>query len=353
MNGGYTRGADGAIIGDTDKATTFGGSDGFGATPAPIAGPDVFSVEAWFKTTTTSGGKIVGFGNANTGTSTNYDRHVYMEPDGRITFGVYHDGFFTATSPSLATTTASGTTSWARWARSGMSLYVDGKQVGRNGGTSVAPALLRATGGSAATTPWSGNAYFAGDIDDVAIYPTALPLTKVQSHYTASGRTLDVPDPPDRRLRPGGLGRQPGPVLAARRHRRHGQGLRPERVQRHLPGWLHPGPDRRVRRATNRPSPSTATTASSPRTRSSATRRTTPMRRGSRPRRTRAARSSASAAQPDRHLGQLRPARLHEQRRQADLRRLDRLHQHHHHADRRQRRPVAPRGGHPEHAPRA
>ena len=46
------------------------------------------------------------------------------------------------------------------------------------------------------TASWSGNPYFAGDIDDVAIYPTAIPLTTVQSHYTASGRTLNVPTRP-------------------------------------------------------------------------------------------------------------------------------------------------------------
>ena len=60
------------------------------------------------------------------------------------------------------------------------------------------------------------------------------------------------------------------------------------------------------------------------------------------------ARSSGSA-RADRHLRLLRPAHLHEQRRQGDLRGLDRLHQHHHHARRPQRRPVAPRGGQPEH----
>ncbi|WP_457254534.1 PKD domain-containing protein [Pedococcus sp. P5_B7] len=194
MNGGYTRGATGAIIGDSDKATSFGGSDGFGATPTPIPGPDVFSVESWFKTTTTSGGKIVGFGNFNTGTSTNYDRHIYMEPDGRITFGIYHDGFFTVTSP-----TSLNDGQWHQAVGtldpSGVTLYVDGKRIGRNAGTSVGQAYSgywRVGGDS----PWSGNPYFAGDIDDVAIYPTAIPLATVQSHFTTSGRTLNIPTRP-------------------------------------------------------------------------------------------------------------------------------------------------------------
>ena len=141
MNGGYTRGANGAIIGDSDKSTTFGGSDGFGATASPIPGPDVFSVESWFRTTTTSGGKIVGFGNTNTGTSTNYDRHIYMEPDGRITFGIYHDGFFTVTTPN-----SYNDGQWHQVGRHpralGVTLYVDGKRIGRNARHLGGPGLL-------------------------------------------------------------------------------------------------------------------------------------------------------------------------------------------------------------------
>jgi PKD repeat protein len=194
MTGGFTRGADGSIIGDPDKSTTFGGGDGLGATASPVDGPDVFSVEAWFRTTTTSGGKIIGFGNVNAGLSTNYDRHIYMEPNGRVTMGVYNNGFYTVTSPSPLND--------GQWHHvvgsldpSGVVLYVDGKRIGRNGGTSVAQpysGYWRIGGDS----PWSGNAYFAGDIDDVAIYPTAIPLTTVQSHYIESGRTLNIPTRP-------------------------------------------------------------------------------------------------------------------------------------------------------------
>ena len=117
MNGGYTRGADGAIIGDTDKSTTFGGSDGFGATPSPIAGPDVFSVEAWFKTHHHQ---------------RRQDRRLRQQPTParRPTTTATSTWSPTAGSPSASTTTAptrpprpapsttaSGTRSWARWAR--------------------------------------------------------------------------------------------------------------------------------------------------------------------------------------------------------------------------------------------
>ena len=63
-----------------------------------VPGPQTFSIEAWFKTTTNDGGKIVGFGNAQTGGSSannnaspgssNYDRHIYMMNDGQLVFGV-------------------------------------------------------------------------------------------------------------------------------------------------------------------------------------------------------------------------------------------------------------------------
>ena len=58
-----TRGAAGAITGDTDGASTFNGSTAAAVDPNAIVGPERRSrQEAWFKTTSTTGGKIVGFG---------------------------------------------------------------------------------------------------------------------------------------------------------------------------------------------------------------------------------------------------------------------------------------------------
>ncbi|MEP7019964.1 MAG: LamG domain-containing protein, partial [Pseudonocardiales bacterium] len=189
VNSGVSRNTPGAITGDADTASTFDGStSGYAATGAPRPGPDVFSEEAWFKTTSTTGGKIVGFGNQNTGNSSNYDRHMYMDESGRVYFGVYNNGSYTInTGPGLNDGQwhqAVGTLS-----PSGMTFYVDGKKVGSNGGTTVGQpynGYWRVGGDS----PWAGAAYFAGSIDDVAIYPSALTLTQVHKHYTDSGRTL-------------------------------------------------------------------------------------------------------------------------------------------------------------------
>ena len=77
-------GALGALVNDSDTAASFSGATGASvATVASVAGPQVFGVEAWFRTTSTAGGKIVGFGSSRTGDSVQIDRHVYMLPSGQ------------------------------------------------------------------------------------------------------------------------------------------------------------------------------------------------------------------------------------------------------------------------------
>ncbi|QIG38801.1 PKD domain-containing protein [Microbacterium sp. 4R-513] len=195
VNTGVTRGTAGAMLNDPRPASRFNGnSDGFASTTNAIAGPDTFGIEAWFKTTTTSGGKIVGFGNSSTGTSSNYDRHIYMEPNGQVTFGVWIGSAATVTSPS-----AYNDGQWhhvtAGESANGLIMYVDGVRVGqRTDVTTAQPynGFWRIGGDS----PWSGNAFFAGDIDDVAIYAAPLTKQQTQAHYTASGRTIVGSTPP-------------------------------------------------------------------------------------------------------------------------------------------------------------
>jgi len=61
--------------------------------------PQAFSTELWFKTTTLTGGNLVGFGNAPTGNSSTYDRHVYMTNAARLVFGVWTGSAQTIVSP--------------------------------------------------------------------------------------------------------------------------------------------------------------------------------------------------------------------------------------------------------------
>jgi PKD repeat protein len=182
---GVTLGAAGAT-GDGDTSASFSGdSTGLVATTAAIQGPQVFSISAWFKTTSTAGGKIVGFGDTNTGNSSNYDRHIYMDGSGRVYFGVY---------PGFSATVQSGAgLNDGNWhqvvgslSSSGMQLFIDGKQVAQRSDVTSAQSYSGywRIGGD---TSWSGANYFAGSIDDVAVYPGPLSLSTVHQQYVDAG----------------------------------------------------------------------------------------------------------------------------------------------------------------------
>jgi len=192
---GVTFGQSGAILGDANTSALFSGSStGLVATQTPVEGSNNFTVEAWFNTTSTTGGKIVGFGNSNTGLSGSYDRHVYMDANGRVMFGVY-PGF----SATLQSATGYNDGQWhqvtASLSPTGMQLYIDGVRVGQRTDVTSGQAYSGywRIGGD---NSWSGDQYFDGQIDDVALYTGALTRDQVRTHYTASGRTIPGPAVP-------------------------------------------------------------------------------------------------------------------------------------------------------------
>ncbi len=192
---GVTRGTAGAIAGDSNAASTFSG-DGTGlvATQSAIQGPDSFAIEAWFRTTSTTGGKIVGFGNAATGDSSNYDRHVYMDAAGRVVFGVYPGG-----SRTIESAQGLNDGEWhqvvANLGPTGMQLFIDGVRVAQRSDTTFGQpysGYWRIGGDST----WGGDNYFDGVIDDVAIYSQPLTASVVDSHRVLSGRASVIPSAP-------------------------------------------------------------------------------------------------------------------------------------------------------------
>ena len=188
VSSGVTRGATGAISGDANKASTFNGSSGLVATQTPVPAPGTFTIEAWFKTTTTSGGKIIGFGNLPVGTSPFIDRHIYMANTGKILFGVYAGGVQTVTSPNSYNNGA-----WhqavATLGPSGMNLYIDGASVTSRTDVKtaqVANGFWRVGGDN--LSGWTSaptSKYFNGSIDEVSIYPKVLTSSEVDAQYVA------------------------------------------------------------------------------------------------------------------------------------------------------------------------
>jgi len=196
---GATRNTAGAISGDPNTATTFPGTATVpAATPLRLWAPQLYTVEAWFRTTTTRGGKIVGYGNSNTANSSSYDRHIYMTNAGAVVFGVNNGSLQTISSSNglnngqwhhVAATQGSG----------GIALYVDGALVASNAAvTNAIPynGFWRVGGdqlNSWPSRPTSNS--FAGAIDEVAVYPTALSAAKIATHR-AVGLGAVVNQPP-------------------------------------------------------------------------------------------------------------------------------------------------------------
>ena len=196
-----TRGTAGPNSGDPTTATTFPGSAAVPAVTSAIApGPGSFAAEVWFKTTTTSGGKLLGYGNSRTGDSSNYDRHLYMTNNGRLMFGVYPGGVQT-----VMTGTAYNDGVWHHavvnlGASTGMELYVDGKRADAKPAVTTAQAFSGywRVGGDNLNgwTNQPSSSKFAGSLQNVAIYPAPLTAAQVLQHYqvgTGTGTPNQAP----------------------------------------------------------------------------------------------------------------------------------------------------------------
>jgi signal peptidase I len=151
-NSTWTKGVTGALVDQTPNvAATETNAAGRAANTSCVyttsttgmatPGPMVYTEVIWFKTTSTTGGKLIGLENNRTGISDSasaggqYDRMIYMDPTGELWFGVYdnteivthsqaglNDGNWHMAAATMSTT-------------AGMSLYVDGKLVGTNANT--------------------------------------------------------------------------------------------------------------------------------------------------------------------------------------------------------------------------
>jgi hypothetical protein len=83
IGSGVTKGAAGALTGDTNTAFSFNGSaTATLATSSAAAAPNTFTEEGWVQTTSTSGGRIMGFASGRSGTSSTYDRQVWLDARG-------------------------------------------------------------------------------------------------------------------------------------------------------------------------------------------------------------------------------------------------------------------------------
>ncbi|MBG6180261.1 PKD domain-containing protein, partial [Arthrobacter sp. CAN_A1] len=197
---GVTFGTAGALSGDSNTAVTLNGTTtGILADPTRAKRPHTFSTEAWIRTTTTTGGKIIGFGNALSTLSADVDRHVYMDNLGRIFFGVAPKGVRRTVNSTARYNDGNWHHVVATLGSNGMQLYVDGARVAGRSDTTTGRSFdgyWRVGGDN--LSGWASiptSRYFKGDVDEVAIYPTALGADAVKRHYDAgtTGVLLNAP----------------------------------------------------------------------------------------------------------------------------------------------------------------
>ncbi|MEC5190380.1 MULTISPECIES: PKD domain-containing protein [unclassified Arthrobacter] len=149
------------------------------------AGPQTFSLESWIKTTTTSGGRIVGFGSSQANQSGSYDRHVFMQNDGKVVFGVWTGSATTVTSGA-----ALNDGKWhhvvATMVPGRSELFVDGVSQGTNTPTAAQGYAGYWRVGADNLNGWPNqptSRAMVGSVDEVAVYPIQLTSSDVQWHY--------------------------------------------------------------------------------------------------------------------------------------------------------------------------
>jgi hypothetical protein len=186
---GTATGVAGPCVRDGSSAVTLNGSTGWISTPSSVANPATFTEELWFKTTTNSGGELIGFGNTKAGTPTSYDRHIYMTNAGQLVFAVYPN-----TVKTISSTAAYNDGAWHLAAATlsptaGMTLYVDGVPVATDPSTTTAQnysgywriGYNNLAGWISIPTSY----YFAGTIAQAAVYTSALTSAQIADHYAA------------------------------------------------------------------------------------------------------------------------------------------------------------------------
>ncbi len=183
---------------DNQGSLTFSGATCINTNATPVKGTETYSEEVWFKTNDKSlNGKLMGFANNITPASQSaYDRHIYIDPTGRVVFGVYVGGQYVVSSPAG---TDYANNQWhhvvATSAPGKIALYLDGKLVDSRADTAgqdvsfkgyweVGCGLL-ADWQDASGTPRAFSSYFTGNLRLAAVYNRTLSATEVEEHYLA------------------------------------------------------------------------------------------------------------------------------------------------------------------------
>ena len=178
-------------------AASFDGSTGWAETTTEYNNPQSFTVLVWLKTTMS--GALLGFSSMQEPYSPYFsDRMLWVDPSGKLVWGLYNGANDEVTSPSVV-----NTGNWVFAAvtvgPAGATMYVNGTQVASNASYTTAGNFLGWwTLGWAYTSGWSdlpSSRYFTGSIAQVAVIPSQLSSANLATIYgegTASSYAAEI-----------------------------------------------------------------------------------------------------------------------------------------------------------------
>ena len=184
--GGITLGVAGAIAGDGDTAAAFDGVTGFVTAGKRFAfvGQAPFSVEAWVVAQSQAAYAGVVSRNDATGGPPSEGYLLFLAPDGGA-FGLQRlDGANVSTAVSTAGASAPAPTHVVgTFDGVALVVYADGEPQGtQTASFALAGAVADFVVGAEAG---GSGSFFAGTLDEVAVYDHALPVDRVRAHYLA------------------------------------------------------------------------------------------------------------------------------------------------------------------------
>jgi len=196
----YKRGSESVLgSGASLGLTSDSANKSHAATRVASQAPTAFSMETWARTTSTSGGEIMGYGSSSTNQSWSRDRMVYMRNDGTLSFMLYPGKLTTITTPK-----SYNDGQWHHIVASmspttGAMLYVDGNLAAFDGSMTEAQSYSGywRIGGDAlgGVNGQPSNTNIQADIDEAAVYSTPLSARQIAEHYTAAtGKQVQADD---------------------------------------------------------------------------------------------------------------------------------------------------------------
>ena len=198
----YKRGG-GSVLGSGASLTMTSDANNksHAATRVASQAPTAFSMEAWVRTSSTSGGAIMSYGSSATNQSWNRDRMVYMRDDGTLSFMLYPGKLATITTPKSYNDGQWHHIVASLSPTSGAMLYVDGNLAAFDGSMTEGQSYSGywRIGGDAlnGVNGQPSNTNIQADIDEAAVYSTPLSARQIAEHYTAATGKQVEPDKGD------------------------------------------------------------------------------------------------------------------------------------------------------------